>query len=87
MNSNENFAYEKLIAAVEALARGDGLHESVAVNYGRRFEIISVLRGASALSGDFADDHIDLVRAAFARMAKPYPGSRIADCAAALLKG
>jgi len=87
MNSNEDFAYEKLIAALEALAKGKGLHESVAVNYGRRFEIFEVLTGASALSGAFADDHIDLVKAAFARTGKRYPGNSIAGCVAALLEG
>jgi len=87
MNPNKDFAYEKLIAALEALAKGEGLHESVAVDYGRHFEIIAILRGASALSGDFADDHIDLVEAAFARMGKHYPGNSIAGCVAALLEG
>jgi len=87
MNTNEDFAYVKMIAVLEALAKGKGLHENVAVDYGRRFEIIRVLKGASALSGDFADDHIDLVKAAFAKVGKRYPGNRIADCVAALLEG
>ena len=87
MNANDDLAYEKLIAAMVAIAEGKGLHESVAVNYGRRFEIIRILKRASALSGDFAGDHINLVKAAFARMGKRYPGNRIGDCVAALLEG
>jgi hypothetical protein len=31
MTTNEDFAYEKLIAALEALAKGEGLHEGVAL--------------------------------------------------------
>jgi len=85
MNDIDDFAYAKLIAAADGIATGKGMHDHVTMDFGRRFEIIKVLHDAAAIEGHFADEHVDRVRAAFAKLGRLYPGSRISDCVASLL--
>jgi hypothetical protein len=77
--SEEEFSYVKLIAAVSGLAVGKGLYDNVTVkgDIGRKFQIIKVLDHAQVLQGDFAEDHVDHVKAAFAKCGLAYPGNDI----------
>ncbi len=84
MSAIEEFAYVKLIAAMKGLAAGKDLSDNVEADYGRKFQIIKVLHDAKILEGGFAEDHVDQVRAAFAKRGLTYPGNDIAACVKAL---
>jgi hypothetical protein len=85
MSAIEEFAYVKLIAAMNGLAAGKDLYDHVEADVGRKFQIIKVLNDAKILEGGFAEDHMDHVKAAFAKRGLTYPGNDIASCLKALL--
>jgi hypothetical protein len=85
MNAIEEFAYVKLIAALKGIASGNDMHDHIVADGGRRFEITKVLSGATFLKGDFAGDHVDDAKAAFAARTLSYPGDSIAACIKVLL--
>jgi hypothetical protein len=84
-SSEEHFAYEKLIAAMRGLAAGKDLSDNVEANTGRKFMITKVLHDAKILQGKFAEDHVDFVKAAFAKRRLTYPRNDIPACVKALL--
>jgi hypothetical protein len=74
MNAIEEFAYVKLIAALKGIASGKDMHDHIVADGGRGFEIAKVLSFATFLKGDFAGDHVDDAKAAFAVRKLSYPG-------------
>ena len=85
MSAIEEFAYVKLIAAMKGLAAGKNLYDNVVADVGRKFQIIKVLHDAQILQGGFAEDHVDQVKAAFAKRGLTYPDNDIVSCVKALL--
>jgi hypothetical protein len=80
----QEFAYEKLMAAIDGIIAGKGLSDHIVYDYGRLFEIGKVLMDARDLDGEFSASHIDTVKAVFAKLGRPYPGNKIGDCVAVL---
>ncbi len=85
VSADEEFIYRKLIAAMKGLAAGMMFDDYVEEDVGRKFKIIRVLHDAQILQGSFTEDHVDLVKAAFAKRSLAYPRNHIGDCLKALL--
>lgn len=85
-NDLDELLYRKLVAAMSGIADGKGMSERIGLPGDvRDFAIFEVLSAARFLKGDFAGDHVDFVKKAFAEFGKPYPGDNIAACVAAML--
>jgi hypothetical protein len=74
-----------MIAAMKGLEAGKDLSDSVGADVGRKFMIIKVLHDAKLLQGEFAEDHVDVVKSAFTKRGLTYPGNHISACLKALL--
>ncbi|MEH2474509.1 hypothetical protein V1281_004308 [Nitrobacteraceae bacterium AZCC 2161] len=84
--TDDDLAYRKLIAALDGIARGKGPNDYVLLDGADSFEILTALHNASGLKGDFAGDHMDIVRAALSAWRAKYIGDDIIAVVAALLK-
>jgi hypothetical protein len=67
------------------LAAGKDLSDNVEADIGRKFKISKVPRDAKILRGKFAEDDVDLDKAAFAKRGLTYPGNDISACVKLLL--
>ena len=70
---------------MNGLAAGKDLSDNVEADIGRRFKISKVLHNAKILQGKFAEDHVDMVKYAFAKRGLTYPGNDISACVKLLL--
>jgi hypothetical protein len=85
-SDSDELLYRKLVAAMRGIADGKGMSERVGLPGDvRDFAISEVLSAARFLKGDFAGDHVDFVKKAFAEVGKTYPGDNIAACVATML--
>lgn len=72
------------MAAIEGISPGKAWSDLVGHSDGRLFEIGRVLTESREIEGEFEGDHTDLVKEAF--VGSEYPGVKIADVVAALIK-
>jgi hypothetical protein len=84
--TDDDFAYRKLMAALDGIAGGRGPNDYILLDGADSFEILTVLHDASGLKGDFAGDHMDFVRAALSAWKAEYAEDDIVGVVAALLK-
>jgi hypothetical protein len=84
--TNNDFAYRKLIDALDGIAGGKGPNDYILLYGANSFEIVTVLHDASGLEGGFAGDHMDFVPAALSAWKAEYAGDDIVGVVAALLK-
>jgi len=70
---------------MNGLAAGKDLSDNVEADIGRGFKISKVLHNAKILQGKFAEDHVDVVKSAFAKRGLTYPGNDISACVKVLL--
>ncbi len=83
--SEDDFAYKKLIAALEGISKGKGPHDRVVADVGRTFEILTVLHGAAGIGGDVHGEDMDYAKAALEAWKAEYKGADVAGIVKALL--
>ena len=87
---NEGQKYHRLMLAFHGLAEGqkstDRIFDKENDGYGRTFAIDKILADTVFVTRTaFESEDVFHVKAAFARLGKPYPGANIAQCVRTLL--